>query len=180
MNGEKLQANVESSGMKNSSFLANVETFVSIIGCFLIFVVGLMVVSLCKSCIQDFVKSELQRLKKKLFFGGKIKSYTVGYLQVMISFQVYAATLDMSYFWDHWLLYLPKLAPLLLVVVYPLVVIIVLKVFKKRLSDPRIRGAVGQLYEGVDLKGSSWGLIYYPMFLLRRFIFVMIPVVYVH
>ena len=74
MNGEKLQANVESSGMKNSSFLANVETFVSIICCFVIGVVGLIIVALCKSCIQDFVKGELRRLKKKLFFGGNIKA----------------------------------------------------------------------------------------------------------
>jgi len=37
-------------------------------------VVGLIVVALCKSCIQDFVKGELRRLKKKLFFGGNIKA----------------------------------------------------------------------------------------------------------
>ena len=86
----------------------------------------------------------------------------------------------MAYFWDHWDLYLPKLSPLLIIVVYPLAVIVVLKVFRKRLADPRVKGSIGQLYEGINLNGSSWALIYYPIFLLRRFLFVLIPVFYVN
>ena len=85
----------------------------------------------------------------------------------------------MAYFWGHWDLYLPKLTPLLIVVGYPLAVIIFLKVYRKRLDDPRIKDRLGQLYEGINVNVSSWALIYYPIFLFRRFLFVLIPVVYV-
>ena len=86
MDGEKLQGSVESSGMKNSSFVANMQTFISIIGMFLIFVAVLIVLSLCGSCIRELARGELAKLKKKMFFAGKIKAQTVGYLQVLISF----------------------------------------------------------------------------------------------
>ena len=74
MDGEKLQGSVESSGMKNSSFIGNMSTYISIIAMFLGFVFALMILALCGSCIRELAKGELLKLKKKMFFGGKIKA----------------------------------------------------------------------------------------------------------
>ena len=70
------------------------------------------------------------------------------------------------------------MTPFLLVVVWPFVVFVFLNYCKKHLGNPAIRGKFGQAYLGVNLKNGIWAIGKYPIFLLRRFIFVMIPVVY--
>ena len=70
------------------------------------------------------------------------------------------------------------MTPFLLVVGWPVAVLVFLTYFKKHLANPAIRNKFGQAYLGVNLKKGNWAIGKYPIFLLRRFIFVMIPVVY--
>lgn len=45
------------------------------------------------------------------------------------------------------------------------------------LETPAARDRIGGLYKGVNLRKSRWAVLYYPMFVVKRFCFVFIPVV---
>lgn len=117
-------------------------------------------------------------LKKKTFFGGFIKGNTISYLKVSVACVVYFKTFDMSLFAEHWEVFMPKLTPALIVVGWPLVVCLFLSYCKKHLGKPQIREKFGQAYLAVDLKKGKWAIAKYPIYLIRRFLFVLIPVIY--
>ena len=66
-------------------------------------------------------------------------------------------------------------SPVMLILVYPVGVTFVLFCLKEKLGDPSVRASIGQLYNAVDLKKGNWAIIYYPITLLRRLLFVFVP-----
>ena len=44
-----------------------------------------------------------------------------------------------------------------------------------KLGVPKIRDSIGPMYTAVDIKKGRWALAYYPITLLRRFLFVIVP-----
>ena len=142
------------------------------------FIIFLMLCVLFKGYVKKYAIAKLNALKGKTFFGGFIKGQTLGYLKVSVACCVYFGTLDMGMFKDHWRIFLPKLTPFFLVVAWPIGITIVLLYCKKHLGKPIVRGKIGQAYLGIDLKRGNWAIAKYPIFLLRRFVFVMIPVIY--
>ena len=66
-------------------------------------------------------------------------------------------------------------SPVILILVYPIGVTLFLFCFKEQLEIPGIRASFGQFYNSVDLKKGDWALVYYPITLFRRLLFVAIP-----
>ena len=178
MDGERMTGAEDSTGMKNSSFSANVATYLSLLGAFICLVMILVLCIVFQGFVKKYIMMYLAFLKKKTFFGGFIKGNTITYLKVNVACVVYFRTLDMAMFNEHWKLLLPKLSPAFLVLGWPFVVCIFLSFCKKHLGKPEIRGKFGQGYLAVDLKRGNWAIAKYPIYLIRRFLFVMIPVVY--
>jgi hypothetical protein len=59
---------------------------------------------------------------------------------------------------------------------YPFFCWYVINRFRERLEEPKIKFRISNLYQDVRLKHKSTEhLIYYPMFLFRRIMFVAIP-----
>ena len=83
---QRVSSAVESSGMKSTSFVKNMSTFLFIgAGC----LGGLVVMALCtvlKSRFQAMIKEKLNGTLNKMFFNGQIKGMTVSYLKTTIAF----------------------------------------------------------------------------------------------
>ena len=65
--------------------------------------------------------------------------------------------------------------PIFLILGYPLFSICILKYYRNRLEDPEIKDRWGGFYDKINLTKHSWNYLYYPIFLVRRIIFVGIP-----
>ena len=72
---------------------------------------------------------------------------------------------------------LGQLWPFILLFAYPALCLSVLKKFKDKLHEPKVKGRIGNLYENVHLTRNKYTLYSYPLFLGRRLAFVMIPTV---
>ena len=46
---------------------------------------------------------------------------------------------------------------------------------KDKLAVPKIRDSIGSFYLAIDLKKGKWALVYYPITLFRRLLFVTVP-----
>ena len=178
MEGERMIGSEDSTGMENSSFSANIASYLSILFGFILVVCILILCIVFQGVIKRYAFMYLAFLKKKTFFGGFIKGNTLTYLKVNVACVVYFRKFDMSMFNEHWEIFMPKLTPALIVFGWPIVVCIFLGYCKKHLGKPALRGKFGQAYLAVDLKKGNWAIAKYPIYLIRRFVFVMIPVAY--
>ena len=43
---------------------------------------------------------------------------------------------------------------------------------------PKFEKKIGKMYAGVKLNGSKWTLLYYPVFIIRRFFFVIMIILF--
>ena len=169
---ERLTGAVESSGIESSNFLYNMSTYLFLIAAFFVVLIGLWLMTICKSAIQDRIKAKYEALKKKFFFNGKIKAWTVSYLKTCISFSVLLPKIV----WDTPIKELyPQLIPLLIIFGWPTITVLVLWYFRERLETPQMKQKISGMYNNIHLKRNQWTIFYYPIFLLRRFVFVCIP-----
>ena len=59
---------------------------------------------------------------------------------------------------------------------YPFASFMIIRHYKEELETPRISDRISNLYQDVRLTGKNyWNLMYYPIFLFRRIMFVAIP-----
>jgi hypothetical protein len=59
---------------------------------------------------------------------------------------------------------------------YPILCWLVILKYKERLEEPKVALRISNLYQDVRLKfKQNWKLVYYPLFLIRRIVFVAIP-----
>jgi hypothetical protein len=73
--------------------------------------------------------------------------------------------------------YLLKSWPLgLFLSLYPLVCLVVMLRFRDSLQDQVVIDRIGQMYNGVSLIRHKYTVLYYPTFMWRRFIFIVIPI----
>ena len=130
MDGERMNGASDSTGLENSSFSANISTYLAIITFFIASIVFAILCIIFQGIIKRYAYMYLNWMKKKTFFGGFIKGQTLGYLKVSVAVAVYFGTFDFGMFLDHFLIFLPKMTPFLLVVGWPIAVYVFLSIFK--------------------------------------------------
>ena len=87
-----------------------------------------------------------------MFFNGKIKAQTVSYMKTTIAF---SASLQFMNFNRPLKELWPELiVPLLLVAVYPFICLYIVIKFQSKLSTPRFKKRISNMYEGVDLSSN--------------------------
>jgi len=74
--------------------------------------------------------------------------------------------------------YIAFLVPIATVYGYPLAAFLVLKVYRKDLNKPNIKAKVSGFYANIDLNRNPENIFHYPVYLVRRFIFVHIAFVF--
>ena len=67
------------------------------------------------------------------------------------------------------------LSLVLIIILFPVAIIWLLRKMRIFLSHDNIQRQMGNLYEGLHLYKNHMNVMYMPMFLLRRAIFVAIP-----
>ena len=65
-----------------------------------------------------------------------------------------------------------------LVLGYPLLVLFVVFCFRHKLHQPNWRSKIGSFYDGININKSMMSIYYYPMFLMRRLLFVLLPIIF--
>jgi type IV secretory pathway TrbL component len=65
----------------------------------------------------------------------------------------------------------------LFVLVYPIVISVALWKYRNQVGSDRIYKKISAAYDGIDFRRNKKNLLYYPIFLWRRFIFIWTPVV---
>ena len=74
--------------------------------------------------------------------------------------------------------YIPVLPMLIYLLAYPLICAIALIKNRKKLKNESMKERIGKMYVNISLHRSKWGILYYPIFILRRFLFIAIPVIF--
>lgn len=132
----------------------------------------LMMVKKYKKKIIKLIKGMYQ----KFVFNGTIRSITIMYIQLCMSFggqiKEYMRGNSEQTTEDR------VIALILFIAMfgYPILCWVVIQKYKQRLETPEIAIKISNLYQEVRLKfKQNWKLVYYPLFLTRRIIFVAIP-----
>lgn len=163
---------MESSG-QSASLIVNMIMYLMALGGFLVFVAVLYVLLKVKG-----LKSKIQRviegIKKKTFWNNTIRSITISYLETAIQLrnkmQLLPAVVELG-----------QLGPLYgigaFLIGYPAVCFHWLVKNRDKLETKEARSKCGKLYTGIALYRSYNVIFYYPAFMIRRVVFVFIPII---
>ena len=163
-----LSASMESSGVQSSNFFVNMAVY---IGVLLVFIVALLAFVILRniSKLKKKVEPILQGIIKKTFWNNIIRSVSISYLETAISLLVAVLTLEEA---DN----LISLSPLMLyLVAYPTICTVVLLINFDQLGTKEMQDRIGKMYVDISLTREHWAILFYPVFIFRRLLFVMIP-----
>ena len=122
---------------------------------------------------REKVKAKIVDILKKTFFNNLIRSFNLSYFKLTISFSI-VVYLNMKS--DDPLPFPRLIAPLVFLGLTPFAALYVLLRNRETLPTPDARGKIERMYQDIHLTRNSWTIYYYPFFLLRRFLFVIIPI----
>jgi len=162
---------MESTGIQSGNVIYNMSTFIFMgLAAFAVF--ALLSVLLLVKKFHDKVKAKLVDILKKTFFNNLIRSHSISYIHLTVSFSI-VIYLEME---KKEAINLKQIAPLIALGVLPLFLLKVLLSKRETLDTLEIREKIERLYQDIALTRNSWTIYYHPMFLLRRFCFVVIPI----
>jgi hypothetical protein len=149
-------------------------TYLFALAAIIAFMIFLGILTLFGGKIAEMAKADLQGKLRGTFFNGKIKVQTVTYLKTCVSLLVIVQTIDFTKPFSE---IRGQLSPILFLIIYPIICIITLFVYRDRLDNPFVKAKVGNMYEQVHLSKNKWSIYYYPCYLIRRLMFVVFPVI---
>jgi len=126
--------------------------------------------------INQMIKAFIVSVLEKTFFNGSIRGHTVAYLKYSSTFSI-AVLLALNR--DDVPLTLEEGFPIVLVGLMPFGAVLVLEFYRKRLNTAAMKARIGMLYTDIHFTRNKWTIYYLPMFLLRRFLFVTVPILIV-
>lgn len=141
-----------------------------VIALILIYIVSL--VKKYRKAILKFFKN----LFNKMVFNGIIRTLTIMYIQLCMSFGLQIEEQIKGNL-------VQTLTDKIIAVImfsamfgYPIFCWMIIKCYRKRLEEPKVNMRISNLYQDIRLRGAfTKNLIYYPLFLGRRILFVAIP-----
>ena len=131
-----------------------------------ILMITLMLLLKLVKLFRNKIKALLTKILQNTFYNNIIRSFNISYLKVVITFAV-IVHLDRS---------LPKMLPLLLLGIIPLLALKMLWIKKDTLNTKETKQKIERMYQDVHLTRNQWTICYYPSFLIRRYLFVIIPI----
>jgi hypothetical protein len=114
---------------------------------------------------------------KKTFFNGTISAQNVFYLKMCITLSSEFALIDFM-ITDKMKL-LEQVGPVIYQFFYPFICITVMVLLgRDKLGDAFITSKIGNMYGGINVTKNNLAIYTMPFWLLRRFVFVAIPVIF--
>lgn len=68
-----------------------------------------------------------------------------------------------------------KLMPMAIMVFFPFMCLIIIYVYKNNLDNAKVKSRVSNMFKNVNPKKSKYSVYFYPIWILRRLMFVVIP-----
>lgn len=162
------------SGITSSNFLVNMGTFIFIAIAVVAAVIFIKFASFFKGHLQAWIKNKYEGIKKKFLFNGQIKAKTISYLKTTVSYsQGYGTIAAVGFgFGD--------LVPAAMVLAYPFIIWAALyTVQKNKTQNLKVtKDAIGSAYVQINTSRSPYNIYHYPVYLIRRLIFVHIVVIF--
>ena len=168
---------MESTGVKSPGFMVNMALYIVLVGVFVLAMSVLYALTYVQS-IKVKIQKIIQGVMDKTFWNNTIRSVSISYLETAKTFYVQARInigLNLSF---PILRCFPIMAFLL---GYPLICAIALIIYRERLDEKSMKDRIYQMYNGIYTSTNhKYSVLFYPIFIFRRFIFVLIPVVISH
>lgn len=141
------------------------------LGIALLLLASMMIFKRFRPKIISILKSVLE----KTFFNNIIKSINLSYLKSLLAFAVAIISLSSDASFGT---YFVKVIPLLIFFMIPVTFVYVLRKYRDELHKKSMRDRIERAYIQVHLYRNTWTIYYYPIFLFRRFVFVLIPIIF--
>jgi hypothetical protein len=122
------------------------------------------------------IEPKIKKILKDTFWNNTVRSITISYLQtaVVFSIKIQALRFKNAEFSE----YLSALPMLAYLIAYPIICTISLIKNRDKLKSQEMQDKIGKMYSNISLHRSRWGILYYPIFMLRRLLFVLIPLIF--
>ena len=171
----KVTGAMESSGIQSGNIIYNLATYLFMAaGAIAVFAAFSFLLLIKK--FHAKVKAKIIDVLKKTFFNGLIRSHSVLYLNLTVSFSI-VVFLEMQ---KKEAVDANSILHLVILGLVPFGCGLVLQFKRESLDQPETRGKIERMYQDIHLTRNSWTIFYYPMFLLRRFLVIVIPVLMPH
>lgn len=177
---EPLSGNLESSGFENTNMALN---FLQHYGIFLVGIalfLGVSIVLMIVPCIREKIFRKLKKTYKKFVWSRVIQSLTFSYMNLCIYVLVSEQDKPIPQNQVDRMASLAKSIVLnFILVFYPLSMIIFLqRTQTEELTHPKTYRRFMPLVESISLKRSTFSKYYYPVTILRRWVFVAVPLIF--
>jgi hypothetical protein len=133
---------------------------------FSLLVLTLMSTLLIFKKFHDRIKAKIIDILNKTFWNNSIRSLNISYLKTALAFVV-AYKLDGN---------IIAVRVLTVFGIIPVFFVIVLIYNASELDTPKMKMRIERMYQDVHLRRNHLTKFYYPTFLIRRFIYIIIPV----
>ena len=166
-----LSGSMESSG-QSDSFIVNMAIYIFALSAFLS-ALGVLYCLLTVKKLQVKVRAILEGVRKKTFWNNTIRSLTISYLETAIQMSLQVQLLASQPFDIS-----KAAAPVgmfCFLVAYPCISIRHMLKHRAELDHPPMRAQVEKLYAGIALGRERHTVLYYPLAMLRRLVYVLIP-----
>jgi hypothetical protein len=164
---KKLTGSLEDSS-QSTDIVKNLIAYITI---FVVFTVFFLVILICSNL--SIIKREAKKLKEKIikqtFFNNIIRSVTLSYIETAVQIKVLLQTNPESQ---------TILGIYSFLISYIVIVILVLVGFRDKLHLERVKSICGRLYPNIKLNKEYLTVLYYPIFMLRRLLFVCIVITF--
>ena len=172
-----MPANLESAGISTPNVFVNLSFMIAsiLLACFLF---GCMMA--CKSCFQEKLAKHADKVKKKMLWNGVIRSVSLAYMNLGISTHIKVKDMMRS----------PETADTMSIVIIVIMFALLIGYiifplwfmvkYRQLLDMQEMRDKYELWYDGINIDATGrikWRILYYPFFILKRFVYVMTPVI---
>ena len=143
-----------------------------------IFILAMLLVGLAftiQKCRRR-VKKVLSKTFNKFFFNGLIRSITIAYIKICISSGQQVEFLMQGYQTKRMSEQVIGLVLFVAMFGYPFISVATTVYFKRKLNTYQLRRRIANFYSNIEVEKGNWALAYYTIFLVRRIVFVAIPI----
>jgi len=174
-----VKAQMEYSKDQRESILDEMFIFIFIGGLALVGIILLNVVSKLMTGLSlgDRIKKELNKKKKAFFFNGAIRSYSVTFIKLGIasSIQIIMLVSDSPFIKEEERVMSICIFTCLVVSIAVSYIFVLYN--RNSVDSTEFKERFGNLHTGIHLRRNKYNIYYFPNFLLRRFIFFLLPIV---
>jgi len=173
----KVKGNLAATGVTTGSIAYNLQTYILFLIIFVFFMLFLAALAIVRN-FRAKITTLIINILKKTFFNNSVRSINLSYLKSALAFVIAIELFNESN---------KKAAskagaiiyiPIMILGSIPLICFAALYYYQDRLEEQAIKDRIEKMYVDISLRRNSYAKYIYPIFLCRRFIYVLIPILF--